>query len=120
MIFILPKYQIFLQEKWQEILENHLPIEVEYKIRTASGDIKWVWERGSGIFNEDGTLSHLEGFITDITERKQAEEKLENTQKKLLNIFKAAEKCFVHSYRHIRNITSNFRIQSWCRENIRL
>ena len=33
-------------------------------------------ERGNGVYSDDGNLIRLEGFITDITERKKVEEKL--------------------------------------------
>ncbi len=45
--------------------------QVEYRIRTRDGREKWVWERGRA--TGPGS-SILEGFITDITERKQSEE----------------------------------------------
>lgn len=44
-----------------------------YRIRHRSGAWRWVEEFGSGVFNEQGELLFLEGSITDITERKQAE-----------------------------------------------
>ncbi|MCD4830728.1 MAG: PAS domain-containing protein [Anaerohalosphaeraceae bacterium] len=37
-----------------------------YRIKTAKGDIKWVWEQGTGVFDEDGELLQLQGFIKDI------------------------------------------------------
>lgn len=48
------------------------PYVVEYRIRTKSGKEKWLWEKGSGVFGL-GEVLGLEGFISDITERKQAE-----------------------------------------------
>ena len=51
------------------------PFELEYRIRCADGRVKWVWERGRGVFSpEGGDLLFLEGFITDITERREAED----------------------------------------------
>ncbi|MDZ7315675.1 MAG: PAS domain S-box protein, partial [candidate division KSB1 bacterium] len=47
--------------------------ELEYRIITKNGSIKHVWERGHGIWI-DGRLNHLEGLITDITQRVKAEE----------------------------------------------
>jgi diguanylate cyclase (GGDEF)-like protein/PAS domain S-box-containing protein len=61
------------------------PYVVEYRIHTKSGQEKWLWEKGSGVFDELGDVLGLEGFITDITERKRAEEALrQQTERELL------------------------------------
>jgi len=70
---IHPDYRSSLWDQWQVLLELKVPLEVEYPIITKSGEIRWVWERGRGIFNDDELL-YLEGFIADITERKRAEQ----------------------------------------------
>jgi len=57
------------------------PYVVEYRIRTKSGEEKWLWEKGSGVFNSNGEVLGLEGFITDITELKQADEKIKASLK---------------------------------------
>lgn len=49
------------------------PYVVEYRIRTKSGQEKWLWEKGSGVIDPSGEVIGLEGFITDITEHKQTE-----------------------------------------------
>jgi PAS domain S-box-containing protein len=53
---------------------------VEYRIRTKSGEEKWVWEKGSGVFDSKGEGLGLEGFITDITDRKQSEKALQEKE----------------------------------------
>lgn len=52
------------------------PYHMEYRIQTAGGLVKWVWEQGQAIHTETGELSALEGLITDITERKRMEVQL--------------------------------------------
>lgn len=46
----------------------------EYRIITRDGGEKWVLELASGIYADDGALEAIEGFITDITARKQLEQ----------------------------------------------
>ena len=47
-----------------------------YRISTATGDEKWVWEKGVGVFNPEVKLLALEGFITDFTDQKRSEQAL--------------------------------------------
>ncbi|WP_233125180.1 response regulator [Halorubrum sp. SD683] len=54
--------------------------EVTYRIITEGGETKWMWERGRGVYADDGELDALEGFITDITERKQREQELAKSE----------------------------------------
>jgi len=73
---ILPEYRTPIWEKWQKVFKERSVFEEEYPIQTASGEIKWVWERGKGIFDENDELRYLEGYIEDITSRKLAEKEL--------------------------------------------
>ena len=50
--------------------------ECEYRIENAEGHYRWMMCRGLAIRDEDGTAYRMTGSQTDITERKQAEEKL--------------------------------------------
>jgi len=84
---IFPEHRQFVWNRWQEALNEKEPFEDEYKIKTADGKTKWVWERGSGVFDEDGHLLCLQGFITDITERKKAEEELVKSEREKSAIF---------------------------------
>jgi PAS domain S-box-containing protein len=64
------------KRKWEIALAEKAHFEHEYRIRRSDGEIRWVWERGYGVFKADGKLSVLEGFIDDVTARRQAEEQL--------------------------------------------
>ena len=48
------------------------PYALEYRMLDRDGQMHWVWEQGQAVSDETGTVE-LEGFITDITERKQRE-----------------------------------------------
>jgi len=70
---IHPDYRDYLWEQWQTSLALGTSLEEEYPIIHKNGEIRWVWERGRDVFDEDGTLLYLEGFISDITARKRIE-----------------------------------------------
>jgi PAS domain S-box-containing protein len=64
-------------EQVQKAIEERKPYQLVYRIKTASGYDKWVWEQGIGIFNDSNDeLTALEGFITDVTEQKAVEDQL--------------------------------------------
>lgn len=64
-------------EQVQKAIEERKPYQLVYRIKTASGYDKWVWEQGIGIFNDSNDeLAALEGFITDVTEQKAVEDQI--------------------------------------------
>lgn len=78
---IVPEDRNEVWEKVQEALKQNRPFELEYRIKSADGEIKWVWEKGSSIYYPEKKDIYLEGFITDITERKKAQEDLRVKEK---------------------------------------
>ncbi|MBN4081848.1 GHKL domain-containing protein, partial [bacterium AH-315-C07] len=54
-----------------------------YRLKTKNDHIKWVWEKGRGIYQDNEKLVALEGFITDITEQKLGEDELKKTNEEL-------------------------------------
>ncbi|WP_370574843.1 PAS domain-containing protein, partial [Methanomethylovorans sp.] len=76
-----------LWQKWQEALARKETFQDEYTITTASGEVKWVWEQGKGVYDDDGGVIALEGFITDITKRKLMEEALTESESRYRSLF---------------------------------
>ncbi len=66
----------------EEAIAGRRSFELTYRIRTAGGVSKWVWERGIGVFSPKGELLALEGFIADISERTKAEEALRQSEER--------------------------------------
>ncbi|MFZ4520434.1 MAG: PAS domain-containing sensor histidine kinase [Bacteroidales bacterium] len=76
---------------WKSIQEKLILREsfsIEYRIITKSGLVKTVWERGQGIYSPDNTVHHLEGFITDMTDRKRIDDALKESEFKFRNLVK--------------------------------
>jgi len=61
-------------EQCQACLEARVPRSSEYRIVTAGGEEKWVWDQAHGVYGPSGEIEAIEGLVTDITQRKRAEE----------------------------------------------
>ncbi len=73
---IHPDDRHVVYDEVQKAIAAHKHFQLVYRIRTSSGEEKWVWERGLGVYSFTGELLAIEGFISDITERKHAEDDL--------------------------------------------
>jgi two-component system sensor kinase FixL len=60
-------------ERTQTAISYHIQFELEYRINTKSGKERWVWERGRVSDNTKNQELEIEGFIADITDRKNTE-----------------------------------------------
>ena len=54
---------------------------MEYRIFTKTGDVRWINERTFIQRNTGGEITHFQGVVLDITKRKKSEEKLEKVLK---------------------------------------
>jgi PAS domain S-box-containing protein len=63
-----------------DAMERHVPFRLEYRMITKQGEMKWVWEQGVGVYDENGRLETVEGFVLDINERVQAENELRRSK----------------------------------------
>ena len=61
----------------QAAIDKHNAWTTSYPIITASGDRKWVWERGVAVLDETGQVKALEGLIVDMTAERESEEALD-------------------------------------------
>jgi PAS domain S-box-containing protein len=61
---------------WVYALESQTPFSAEYRVRSASGDFRYMAIRGIPRRDEAGSLREWVGTVTDITERKRLEETL--------------------------------------------
>lgn len=61
-------------------LSARKPYQANYRIIRADGEERWVWEKGQGVWDDNGNLLFLEGFLSDITDLKRAEESLQRSR----------------------------------------
>ncbi len=75
------------EQSWATImgcLADHRPYEAEYRLRHKSGQIKWVLDRGQGVYDQEGRLLFIEGLAIDVTQAKQSEKEKLIIERKLL------------------------------------
>ncbi len=76
------------REGFQQVLYGHTAVN-EYRILTKSGQIRWILTSSRPTFTGD-RVTGMYGVLSDITERKQAEELLRESEKRSRILFEAA------------------------------
>jgi PAS domain S-box-containing protein len=71
-------------------LQNHSVYEAEYRIVWTDGSVHWLLGRGRGIYDQSGQATRMIGCIIDITDRKQIEEALQESENRFRSIFEQA------------------------------
>ena len=67
----------------REAVEEKRSFQITYRITASNGEEKWVWEQGQSVSDANSDVTALEGFITEITERKRAEAELDKYREHL-------------------------------------
>jgi len=80
-------------------LAQERPYLVEYRLLHADGSTRWLWENGTGVRNEAGELTWLDGVILDISERRTMEDALREA-KEAAEQAAAARASFVANMSH--------------------
>jgi PAS domain S-box-containing protein len=86
-------------------VQKNEPYELIYRIVTAHGREKWVWEKGRGIRDADASLLFLEGFINDITDFKRADaerEAFHRLSQRLISVLNVNEICRIVAEESLR------------------
>lgn len=85
---IHPGDRQFVWDEVQLAVEQKQSYNVEYRIRDKGGNEKWVWEKGICLPDYDRRRQVLEGFITDISQRKKVEKEKEILESQLRHAHK--------------------------------
>ncbi|MBI5799783.1 MAG: PAS domain S-box protein [Verrucomicrobia bacterium] len=71
-------------------LEKCAPYDLEYRLRTKSGQYRWFHASGQAMWDEAGKPLRMAGSITDITARKEAQEALRESEARYRKLFEHA------------------------------
>ncbi|PSL24532.1 CheR family methyltransferase [Chitinophaga ginsengisoli] len=77
---VLPEDVQRVADALQQALENHVLYAEEYRIKWPDSSIHWIAATGQGIYDDEGIAKRVIGVALDITERKQAQLHLQQSE----------------------------------------
>jgi PAS domain S-box-containing protein len=75
-----PDFFKYFIAHWRTLVRGEAPEYYEMKIIKKNGETRWVQQKNLVIRDNDGKPVAIEGIVTDITDRKQTEEALINSE----------------------------------------
>ena len=84
---LYPEDAALIDQTFRQAVQDHATYQMEHRIRWPNGSQHWVFERARPYFDEHGRLSRYIGVTMDITERKQAEQALHESEEKFAKAF---------------------------------
>ncbi len=70
-------------------VKENIPFDVEYRLKTRTGEVRHVSEIGRPTQGADGAPLYIDGIISDITARKQAEQELRASEERYRHLYRA-------------------------------
>lgn len=84
--YLHPDDQEPVNEAWKAALEGE-QYDIEHRIITGSGDLRWMREKAEFEYDEDGSPIRAVGVVQDITERKERERELQRARERYQSLF---------------------------------
>ncbi len=79
---IHPDDKMAFQEQARKEHEEGIFFNLKYRIITPDGKVKWIWSRNFPVIDEHGNHYRTTGVAQDITEQKELEDKLRQSEEK--------------------------------------
>jgi two-component sensor histidine kinase len=74
--FYLPEYRPLVRERLAALIEHGTPMDLQARLRTATGETKWVRVLGTADLEPTGVIACAYGSVQDISDQKAAERTL--------------------------------------------
>jgi diguanylate cyclase (GGDEF)-like protein/PAS domain S-box-containing protein len=84
---IHPDDRALMHQAMADVEGEGEPFDVEYRIIHADSTLRWVWERGIGVYDGSPQPIAYEGLIQDVTARKLAEQAVVEAERRYRGIF---------------------------------
>ncbi len=105
--YIHPDEQPRVKEAIDEAIQTKNTFELEHRVEQDDGSMGWTFSRAVPMLNEDGEIEEWIGMASDITDRKEYQRKLEESNERLEQFAYAAS----HDLQEpLRMVTSYLRL----------
>ncbi|MBM4134942.1 MAG: PAS domain S-box protein, partial [Nitrospira sp.] len=99
---LVPSYDVWAsllhaddRERVLECVRRHLdqrvPYDLEYRMRTKDGTYRWFHVKGQAVWNASGRPVRMAGSISDVTDRREAGEALDRAKRHLESLIHTVE-----------------------------
>jgi len=79
-----PDWNNYFKEQWALLQSGMAPPSYEYQIIDKSGETRWIFQRNVLVKDKSGDPLAIEGIVSDITARKNAEQEKARLEEQLL------------------------------------
>jgi PAS domain S-box-containing protein len=87
--FYAPEWREKIAKVFGDCAQKGIPYNEEMEIITANGKRVWVQTMGEAVRDDQGKIYKVQGAFQDISERKQVEDALKESEKRFATIFRA-------------------------------
>ncbi|MDP3352732.1 MAG: PAS domain S-box protein, partial [Flavobacteriaceae bacterium] len=83
--YVHPEDSEQLIKTFHDSIKKNIPYEMQYRIITGKGNLKYILEKGNTYLNDKGNPNKTIGTLQDITEKKNALKKIEEAHNVIIN-----------------------------------
>jgi len=102
-----PDWQEYFKKEWKALLRGTTPPSYEYLIIDRAGKTRWLRQTNMLVTDKNGHPVAVEGIITDITGRREAEAALQKSEEQYRNLVETTGTGYVILDKDGRVITAN-------------
>ena len=81
--FVHPNDRQLVVDTYRELKKSPASNVIVFRIVLPGGDIRWIEDRQTSVFSENGQFSGIDGILFDITDREKAQEEMQQMEQNL-------------------------------------
>jgi PAS domain S-box-containing protein len=87
MAIVLEEDRAIIEQQIADVISDRNPAAIEYRIRRKDGRVRWMRKTVVPYHDSQGTLIAYDGLLSDVTDRRQVEQDLRQSEERFRLIF---------------------------------